>query len=247
MAHNARFSLTLPISSLEQAAFVMNNWVELLGYLTNNRVELLGYLAVSLMFSTFYMKNMIPLRIVGIISNIVFIAYTSQQHIIPVFILHTALLPMNCYRLAQMLRLIKQVRKASEGDMSFEFMIPHMSKEFFQQGDIVFRKGDRAEKIYLLQSGALSADELDVAIKPGEIFGEMGVFASEQVRLATLRCKTNVELLSMTDKQIRQLYYQNPDFGFYLIQLLLKRFSQNEACAATEGSGGGAIRSENSC
>lgn len=32
----------------------------------------------------------------------------------------------------------------------------------------------------------------------------------------------------MTDTQIKQLYYQNPQFGFYLIQLLLKRFSQNE-------------------
>jgi CRP/FNR family cyclic AMP-dependent transcriptional regulator len=193
-----------------------------------NWVELLGYLAVSLMFSTFYMKNMIPLRIIGIMSNVVFIVYTSQAHIVPVFMLHVALLPMNCLRLVQMLKMIKQVRKASEEDMSFEFMIPHMNKEGFNEGDIVFRKGDRAEKIYLLKSGSLSVDELDVAIKPGEIFGEMGVFASEQRRSATLRCKTDVELLSMTDTQIRQLYYQNPDFGFYLIQLLLKRFSQNE-------------------
>ncbi|WP_417910815.1 Crp/Fnr family transcriptional regulator [Candidatus Electronema sp. PJ] len=193
-----------------------------------NWVDLLGYLAVSLMFSTFYMKNMIPLRIIGIISNIVFIVYTSHAHILPIFILHVALLPMNCLRLVQMLRLIKQVRKASEGDMSFEFMIPHMTKELFKEGDIVFHKGDRAEKIYLLKSGHLSVDELDAAIRPGEIFGEMGVFASEQVRRATLRCKTDVELLSMTDKHIRQLYYQNPHFGFYLIQLLLKRFSQNE-------------------
>jgi hypothetical protein len=195
-------------------------------------VQLLGFLAAFLMFSTFYMKNMIPLRMIGIASNITFIIYTMNAHIWPVFVLHTALLPMNCLRLVQMLKLIKQVRKASEGDMSFEFMIPHMNKEIFQEGDIVFHRGDRAEKIYLLKSGHLSVDELDAAIRPGEIFGEMGVFASEQVRSATLRCKTDVELLSMTDKQIRQLYYQNPDFGFYLIQLLLKRFSQNELHSA---------------
>ena len=211
-------------------------------------IQLLGYLAAFLMFSTFYMKNMIPLRIVGIASNITFIAYTFNAQVWPIFVLHTALLPMNCLRLAQMLKLIKQVRLASEGDMSFEFMIPHMAKENFQEGDVVFRKGDRAEKIYLLQSGHLRVDEWDAAIKPGELFGEMGVFASDQQRSATLRCKTDVELLSMTDKQIRQLYYQNPDFGFYLIQLLLKRFSQNEvhglnaaaepACAASDGGNG---------
>ncbi|WP_417913216.1 Crp/Fnr family transcriptional regulator [Candidatus Electronema sp. TJ] len=209
-------------------------------------IQLLGFLAAFLMFSTFYMKNMIPLRIVGIASNITFIVYTFNAHVWPIFVLHTALLPMNCLRLAQMIRLIKQVRRASEGDMSFEFMIPHMTKELLKEGDVVFRKGDAADKIYLLKSGALRVDELDVAIRPGELFGEMGVFASEQVRSATLRCKTDVELLSMTAAQIRQLYYQNPDFGFYLIQLLLKRFSQNEvnglkavmepACAAAEAS-----------
>jgi len=214
-------------------------------------IQLLGFLAAFLMFSTFYMKNMIPLRIVGIASNIAFIAYTANAQIWPVLVLHAALLPMNCLRLAQMVKLIKQVRRASEEDMSFEFMIPHMTKEFFKEGEVVFHKNDLADKIYLLKSGSLRIDELDVAIRPGELFGEMGVFASEQRRSATLRCKTDVELLSMTDKQIRQLYYQNPDFGFYLIQLLLKRFSQNElkavelaamtACAAADG-GSGSLR-----
>ncbi len=194
-------------------------------------IQFLGFLAAFLMFSTFYMKNMVPLRIVGIASNITFIIYTVNAEIWPVFTLHVVLLPMNCLRLVQMLRLIRQVRRASEGDMSFEFMIPYMKKEFFKEGEIIFHKGDRAEKIYLLKSGHLMVDEFDVALRPGELFGEMGVFASEQTRSATLRCKTDVELLSMTDKQIRQLYYQNPDFGFYLIQLLLKRFAHNEVKA----------------
>ncbi len=193
-------------------------------------VQLLGFLAAVLMFSTFYMKNMIPLRIIGMASNVAFILYASnaEPKVWPLLVLHIVLLPMNFLRLIQMLRLIQQVRRASEGDMSFEFMIPHMKKESFKEGDVIFHKGDRAEKIYLLKSGHLMVDELDLALRPGEIFGEMGVFAHEQVRSATLRCKTDVELLVMTDKQIRQLYYQNPDFGFYLIQLLLKRFAHNE-------------------
>lgn len=125
---------------------------------------------------------MIPLRIIGIASNITFIVYTSFEQIWPVLILHSVLLPMNSLRLVQMLKLIKQVRHAGEGEkISFEFMIPHMKKELLCKGDIVFRRGERADKIYLLQSGSLSIDELDVAIQPGELFGEMGVFANEQV------------------------------------------------------------------
>lgn len=191
-------------------------------------VEVLGFTAACLMFSTFYMKNMIPLRIVGMASNATFIVYAVNAEVWPLLVLHTVLLPMNFFRLIQMLKLIEQVQAASEGDMSFDFMIPHMHKEQLKKDDIVFRRGDKAGKIYLLKSGSITVDELDVVIKAGEIFGEMGVFASNPVRLATLRCATEVELLSMTDTRIKQLYYQNPKFGFYLIQLLLKRFSQNE-------------------
>ncbi|WP_339133102.1 MAG: cyclic nucleotide-binding domain-containing protein [Candidatus Electrothrix sp. GW3-4] len=173
---------------------------------------------------------MIPLRIIGMASNVAFIlfAVNSVPKVMPLVVLHAALLPMNFFRLIQMLKLIEKVRSASEDDMSFEFMIPHMHKEKFNKDEIVFRRGDEADKIYLLKSGILTVDELDIVINPGELFGEMGVFASEQIRLATLRCESEVELLSMTAKQIKQLYYQNPQFGFYLIQLLLKRFSQNE-------------------
>ena len=191
-------------------------------------LQALGFLAAFLMFSTFYMKNMIPLRIIGMASNATFIIYAVNAEVWPLFVLHIVLLPMNFFRLIQMRKLIEQVRSASEDDMSFEFMIPHMRKETFKTGEVVFHRGDRADKMYLLKSGTLTVDELDVVIKPGEIFGEMGVFASEPIRLATLRCGSEVELLSMTDKQIKQLYYQNPQFGFYLIQLLLRRFSQNE-------------------
>ena len=191
-------------------------------------LQLLGFLAAFLMFSTFYMKNMIPLRIIGMASNATFIIYAVNAEVWPLLVLHTVLLPMNFFRLIQMRKLIEQVRSASEDNMSFEFMIPHMHKEKFNKDEVVFRRGDMADKIYLLKSGILTLDELDIVIKPGEIFGEMGVFASEPIRGATLRCGSEVELLSMTDTQIKQLYYQNPQFGFYLIQLLLKRFSQNE-------------------
>lgn len=193
-------------------------------------LQLLGFLAAFLMFSTFYMKNMIPLRIIGMASNIAFIlfAFHSVPKVMPLVVLHSVLLPMNFFRLIQMLKLIKKVQAASEDDMSFEFMIPHMQKEIFDKDEVVFHRGDKADKIYLLKSGILTVDELDIIIQPGELFGEMGVFASEQFRLATLRCGSQVELLSMTDTDIKQLYYQNPEFGFYLIQLLLKRFSQNE-------------------
>ena len=87
------------------------------------------------MFATFYMKNMIPLRIVGMASNVTFIFYAGITHVWPLLVLHIVLLPMNLLRLVQMIRLINQVRLASNGDMSFDFMIPHMTKEYLAESD----------------------------------------------------------------------------------------------------------------
>jgi CRP/FNR family cyclic AMP-dependent transcriptional regulator len=60
----------------------------------------IGYLASLLVFCTFYMKTMLPLRGVAIASNIVFVAYGLAGGVYPVFALHVLLLPLNCLRLS---------------------------------------------------------------------------------------------------------------------------------------------------
>jgi len=67
-------------------------------------VDVAGYVAAVLVFLTFYMKTMIPLRLVGICSNCVFITYAYLGGLHPVFVLHLILLPLNSLRLREMLR-----------------------------------------------------------------------------------------------------------------------------------------------
>ena len=81
---------------------------EIAGYLG----EIAGYLAAVLVFLTFYMKTMIPLRMIGICSNCMFIIYGSLDGLYPVLVLHLILLPLNGLRLREMLRLTQQVRRA---------------------------------------------------------------------------------------------------------------------------------------
>ncbi len=61
-------------------------------------IEATGYLASALVFTTFYMKTMIRLRIAAIASNMLFIAYGFFADLPPILILHLALLPMNVWR-----------------------------------------------------------------------------------------------------------------------------------------------------
>jgi CRP/FNR family transcriptional regulator, cyclic AMP receptor protein len=60
-----------------------------------------GYLASLLVLLTFLMKDMRPLRITAILSNIAFIAYAGLNWLPPVLVLHVLLLPVNILRLRQ--------------------------------------------------------------------------------------------------------------------------------------------------
>ncbi len=61
--------------------------------------DLLGYAASIAVLATFYMKTMGPLRVAAIASNVLFVAYGYSEHILPVLLLHVALLPINTVRL----------------------------------------------------------------------------------------------------------------------------------------------------
>ena len=52
--------------------------------------EVIGYAAAFLVFLTFSMKTMVPLRVVGITSNLFFIAYGYLNPAYPLLVLHCA-------------------------------------------------------------------------------------------------------------------------------------------------------------
>jgi CRP/FNR family cyclic AMP-dependent transcriptional regulator len=62
-------------------------------------VDLAGYIASSLVFLTFYMRGMIPLRLIALCSNVAFLVYACTLHLLPIVILHGALIPVNICRL----------------------------------------------------------------------------------------------------------------------------------------------------
>ena len=62
-------------------------------------IDLLGYAASCAVLATFLMRTMVPLRLIAILSNVLFLGFGYAQHIYPVFFLHLALLPINAWRL----------------------------------------------------------------------------------------------------------------------------------------------------
>ena len=189
-------------------------------------VEVMGYVASTLVFCSFYMKTMIPLRVAGILSNVAFMTYAVGGRLYPVLILHAILLPLNCVRLVQMRTLIKKVREAAKGDCSMEWLIPYMQSRTLKKG-VLFRKGDAAEEMYIVLKGSVRLVDVGVTVHPGTVLGEIGIFAPSRQRMDTAICESDVEVATISNDTVWQLYHQNPKFGFYLINLVTERLLQN--------------------
>jgi hypothetical protein len=185
-------------------------------------IDLAGYSASALVFLAFYMKTMIPLRLVGIASNLAFITYAIGAQLYPVLILHALLLPLNCLRLVQMRALIRKVHDA-HGNLSMEWLIPFMRRRTLTKGDVLFKRGDQATELYVLLSGSIRLVDIGVTVGAGSVLGEIGVFGPKHERMDTAVCEIDAELGAIDHDKVLELYHQNPKFGRYLMTLVIQR------------------------
>jgi hypothetical protein len=112
-------------------------------------LEGIGYVASLLVFSTFYMKTMIPLRCVAIARNFAFIAYGFFGKLYPVLILHLLFLPLNVMRLLQIRQLIVDIKNASRGGILFRTHDTLHDEADVQGGAGAFRKKGTGQIDYI--------------------------------------------------------------------------------------------------
>ena len=63
--------------------------------------DVLGYAAAIAVLAAFCMSSIVPLRILAVLSNVLFVSYGLLANLYPVFLLHVILLPINLLKLAQ--------------------------------------------------------------------------------------------------------------------------------------------------
>jgi CRP-like cAMP-binding protein len=81
--------------------------------------------------------------------------------------------------------------------------------------------------MYFVVSGEFRIPELKVPIGPGQVVGELGMLTPNQIRTQSVACVKDADVLRITYDQVRQLYFQNPKFGFYFLQLTSRRLFEN--------------------
>ena len=186
-----------------------------------------GLLASAFVVAGYTMRTMIPLRIFGILTNVVLIIYALPHHNYPIVVLHLILLPLNVYRLREMLLLVRNVKKSVNGSLSMNWLRPFMTERDCKPGEVLFYKHESAKEMFYIVSGRFHLVESGIELPIGAIVGELGMLSPNNKRTQTLECLEAGLILSVTYQKVEELYVQNPEFGFYFLRLVSARLFQN--------------------
>ena len=207
---------------------IFNRLLEI--FLANITIANMCALVGAIFFvATLLTRTMIPLRVSNMISNVFFMAFGALASDIRTFLLSLLLLPINAIRLRQMLNLVTKARNAVQGETSMEWLKPFMTQRKYRQGDVLCKKGDAANEMFLTVSGKFLVTEIGVELPPGSPMGELGFLTPDNRRTATIECTQAAQVLTITYDRLLELYFQNPQFGYYFLVLTSQRLLQNIA------------------
>jgi CRP/FNR family transcriptional regulator, cyclic AMP receptor protein len=185
--------------------------------------ELIGLAAAGATLYAAYARTIIPLRIAAVVGNFLAMVYSLSYGLYPIFLLNAALLPLNAVRLHAMRRLIRDTAAAAKGDLNADWLLAYTRPKRFKAGEVMMARGEYATAAYYVVSGEVEVVELGQAYGKGALLGEIGLFAPDGRRGMTIRCKTDVETARIDYDRFKELYFQNPQFGFHLLHLIVAR------------------------
>jgi len=85
-----------------------------------------GYLASVLVVMAFCMRDIVPLRLIALGSNVAFLVYGIALDLAPVWLLHAILLPINGWRLWEAISRHRRLQRPAVAPTSYEE--PHDDK-----------------------------------------------------------------------------------------------------------------------
>lgn len=192
-------------------------------------MEIVAWLAVMLVFASFFMKTIVPLRVLAIASNLTFITYgmLGVQHgdaifnkVLPILVLHCALLPVNLMRLREARSAIDAVRSMQGSHHTADLLAPYMHTVTAAAGTVLYRLGDNAERVYVLKRGAVQLKECGKTVLKDELFGEVDIFLEKSLCTTTAICVENCELLCVSAEKVVELFFHDQRIAFQLTRRL---------------------------
>jgi hypothetical protein len=191
--------------------------------------NMFGVVGAIFFVATLLMQTMVPLRVANMAGCTFLAAFGALSGNVGTFALYLLSIPINGVRLRQQLKLVKKARTAAQGDLSMEWLKPFMSERKYRHGDVLFKKGDAANEVYLTVTGKFLVKEIGVELPPGRLMGELGFLTPNNRRTGTVECLEDGQVMSITYERLLELYFQNPQFGYYFLVLTSQRLLENIA------------------
>src|SRR6201998_182225 len=142
---------------------IFNRFLEI--FLANITLANLFALIGAIFFvATLLTQTMVPLRVANMIGCAFFAAFGALTRTITTFLLYLLMVPINAYRLRQMLQLVKMARSATQGDTSMEWLKPFMTERQYKKGDVLFKRDDTANEMFLTITGKFLVKEINVEL-----------------------------------------------------------------------------------
>jgi hypothetical protein len=192
-----------------------------------NLANMFALVGAIFFVATLLTQTMVPLRVANMIGCAFFAIFGALTGAITIFLLYLLMVPINAYRLRQMLVLIKKARSATQGDTSLEWLKPFMTERKYRKGDVLFKKDDAAHEMLLTVTGKFLVREISVELPPGQLMGEFGFLTPDNRRTATIECVEDGHVLTIEYEKLLEIYFQNPQFGYYFLILTSQRLLEN--------------------
>lgn len=193
---------------------------------------LLGYLALGLLLVSAFMQTMIWLRALAIAAAVVVGVYGIMLPNWWIVAIAVVLAGIHAWRLVEMRRLVSLTRAATAGGgapLTLDWLLPYMQPVAIPKDTVLFHKDAAADAMYFIEHGKVRFEELGVDMEKGTLFGEIGIFSHDKKRTATAKVVEDSSLLRISDEKVRELYFQNPEFGFFIVGLITRRLIEDGA------------------
>ena len=194
--------------------------------------EIFGYAALLLLLASTWMQTIIWLRLLAIASNACVVLYGLLTPNYPILVVGIALAAINLWRLMEMRRLVsitRQATAASGAPLTIDWLLPYMRPIAIPADTVLFQKDAPADAMYFVSHGRVRFEELGLEMGKGALFGEIGIFSHDKRRTATAKVMEDSSLLLISDEKVRELYFQNPEFGFFIVGLITRRLMEDAA------------------
>lgn len=172
-----------------------------------------------------FMRTMPALRLVASVAAVLAVAAGAAAGTPWLWIGGIMALAVNLWRDFEARATVRRV--AGDAEPSPAALFALVARETLAPGQVLFKRGDPGEEMYLVVDGEIEIVELGKTLGPGQVLGEVALLVPSHRRTATARAKGAATLARMTRRDMELTALQNPAFGFELLKLVARRLSDD--------------------